>query len=424
VKAASRACALVFALAVLVSGGPLFAYPLDGYPQTGIIRLEAYRLAAQGTRRPDFLSDGELLPSDWIELRLARRGDFTVPAPDPELSRHISEMLGADASSYGVTVLDYSDPAHPRYAAVNPEYPQQPGSVGKVVVLLGWFQALADLYPDDVAARRRLLHDTEVTADAFIRTDEHEVPFWHWGDTMVDRRPLAEGDRANLWTFLDWAASASSNAAGSMLMEQLVLLRHFGRDYPVSPERAAAFLRDTPKAELSRILADALDTPLRRNGLDPSRLRQGSFFTREGKQRIPGVGSVATAAELMHYIVLLEQGKLVDAFSSLEIKKLLYLTDNRIRYASAPILADHAVFLKSGSLYGCKPERGFQCTKFHGNRMNFMNSMAMVETVHRDPHLRYAVVVLSNVLKRDSAELHADLAARIHHIIESFHPER
>ncbi len=414
---------LAVATSLCLLAPPAFAYPLDGFPWTGIKRLEAYRLAAQGSRRPSFLTEGEMLPGDAVRLNLADRAGFSLPAEDAELSARIRSMLGRDVGGYGIALLDYSDPSRPRYAAVNPDRPQNPGSVGKIIVLLAWFQALADVHPD-VEDRRRLLHDTVIEADAFIRTDSHDVPVWDFGATSVDRRPIAEGDRANLWTFLDWTASASSNAAASLLMEHLVLLRHFGERYPVPKAEADAWLKSTPKKELTRIYLDAMRGPVERNGMDLAKLRQGHFFTREGKSRIPGVRSTSTPGELLHYMVLMEQGKLVDPFSSLEIKKLLYLTDKRIRYASSPALDEAAVYFKSGSLYGCREEKGFDCGKFRGNRMNFMNSMVIVESVDRDPPIRYAVVVLSNVLRKDSSELHKTLGADIHGIIESFHPTR
>jgi hypothetical protein len=410
------------AVAGLAAGFPAGAYPLDGYPDTGIKRLEAYRMAGQGARRPSFLTRGEMMPARTIGLRLRDAGGFSVPSPDPELSERIKEMLGADAPHYGIAVLDFSKPSRPRYAAHNPSRPQSPGSVGKIAVLLGWFQALADIHPDDEDARRRLLYDTEIVANDFIRTDEHLVPAWDFGSSAVDRRPIQEGDRANIWTYLDWMASASSNAAASMMISELMLLRHFGADYPVPRDRAEAYFRDTPRERLGADLREALVEPLSRNGLDPETLRQGSFFTRAGKQKVPGTGSTATAGALLDYVVQMERGRLVDAFSSLEIKKLLYLTDQRIRYAAAPVLDDAAVYFKSGSLYGCKPEKGYQCTKFMGNRINFMNSVVVVETVGRNPELRYAVVVLSNVLKKNSSDVHQALAERIHRIIESFHP--
>jgi hypothetical protein len=414
---------LALALALVLVAGPALAYPLDGYPRTGIKRLEAYRLSATSSGRPDFLTEGEMLPSELVKLGLSDR-KFRIPASDAALSAQVKELIGRDANRYSVTVLDWTDPDRPRYATVNPDQAQNPGSVGKIMLLLGWFQALADAHPDDVEARNRLMRDTEIVADAFIRTDSHKVPVWDFGQTAVDRRAIAEGDRASLWTFLDWTASASSNAAASTMMKQLVLLKHFGKRYPVSNEEADAWLSSTSKRDLSRVFADAIQAPAGRNGLDISKLRQGSFFTREGKARIPGTNSTATAAALMQFIVQMESGKLVDEWSSREIKKLLYLTDKRIRYAAHPELDDAAVYFKSGSLYGCKPESGFDCGKFRGNRINFMNSMVVIESIGRTPELRYAVVVLSNVLRKDSSELHQQLGYDIHRLIESLHPER
>jgi hypothetical protein len=216
-------------------------------------------------------------------------------------------------------------------------------------------------------------------------------------------------------------ASASSNAAASTLMEHLMLLVHFGDDYPVSAEKAAAFFSETPKTELQKIFLDAIQKPLTRNGLDVQKLRQGSFFTREGKRRVPGTNSVATSRELLRFLLLLEEGKLVDSWSSTEIKRLLYLTDTRIRYASHPALDNAAVYFKSGSLYGCKEEAGFQCGKYLGNRVNFMNSIAIVEEERDGKHLHYIVVVLSNVLRKNSAEAHQAMAQKIHRLIELRH---
>jgi hypothetical protein len=416
--------ALALALALAWGGAPAGSYPLDGYADTGIIRLEAYRLAAQGTARPDFLTEGEMLPSMAITLSLKDTPGFSIPDPDPELSARLREIIGKDAPHYGVTVLDYTDPDQPRYAAHNGGRQQNPGSVGKIMVLLAWFQALADIYGDDVEARQRLLMDAEITADAFIRKDSHKVPKWTWGMGSVDRVPIEEGDTASVYTFLDWMASASSNAAAGMLMKELILLKHYGKDYPVPKAEADAWLQSTKKSELGKIYRDAMVEPLERNGLDMAKLRQGAFFTREGKNRVPSsTGSTATAGELMKYMVQMEKGELVDAWSSREIKKLLYLTDQRIRYAASPSLDDSAVYFKSGSLYGCKPEKGFECGKFLGNRINYMNSMVIIESHDRNPQIRYAVVVLSNVLRKNSKDVHQEMGAHIHRIIQGFHPE-
>jgi hypothetical protein len=420
-RAALATVAVAASLAIAARG---VAYPLDGFADTGIARLEAYRLAQDGQLQGQVLPWGAQLYGKEIGLRLADAPASEVPPPDPELSARIVELLGADADRYGIAFIDVSDPARPRYAAHNADQLQNPGSVGKIVVALAWFQALADAYPDDVEARKRILRETRLTADAFIRNDEHLVPFFTPGDAAYVKRPIEEGDTANLWTWLDWMLSSSSNAAAAELQAELVVLAHFRERYPVPPDEREQFLRQTSPATLGRIYADATARALVRNGLRPTQLKQGTIFTREGKRRISGDSNHASAHELLHYMLLMEQGRLVDRWSSLELKKLLYLTDARIRYASAPVLRDWAVYFKSGSFYSCRPEPGFTCEKYAGNRLNYMNSIAMVENVDQKAKVHYIAAVLSNVLRTNSEDVHRAVAERLHEFAVSIHPER
>jgi hypothetical protein len=336
----------------------------------------------------------------------------------------VIKLLGDEADRYGLAVLDLSDPQRPRYCDHFGIERANPGSVGKIIVALGVFQALADLYPDDIEARLNVLRNAMVVADEFIISDHHKVPFWEPGDARVRYRPIQQGDRANLWTYLDWMLSASSNASASMVIRELLVLLHFGRQYPVSPEQASKFLHETSRKELSDLLARALQSPVTRNGLDLGKLRQGSFFTWKGKQLVPGTSSYANPRELLHYLIRLEQGKLVDEFSSREIKRLLYMTQGRIRYASSPALFDSAVYFKSGSLYKCKPEPNFTCRKYCGNDVNMLNSIAIVESPAGQPKLYYMVALMSNVLRKNSAVVHQTMATRIHRLIESLHREK
>ena len=216
--------------------------------------------------------------------------------------------------------------------------------------------------------------------------------------------------------------SPSSNSAAGMVQKHLILLKHYGKAYPVSPEEEARFFDETPRKELGEIFASAIQSPVTRNGLDLGMIRQGSFFTREGKKRVPGTSSYATPRALMEYSVKMEQGKLVDAFSSLEIKRLLYITERRIRYGSSGVLRPSAVYFKSGSLYSCEPEEGFVCKKYHGNKRNYMNSLAIIETPAGQDRLNYMVSVLSNVLRKNSAQDHRDLARAIHGMLLHDHP--
>jgi hypothetical protein len=403
---------------LLVAGpGALPAYPIDGYPETGIARLEGYRLAREGKVSGNRLKPGAWLATDQVQLRLQQQG-WQLPEPDAALTRSIVGLLGDEAKDYSVSVLDLSDPQHPVYAEHNGQVRRNPGSVGKLMVALAVFQALADLYPDDIEARKRVLKESLVTADAFIHSDHHKVPFWMPDQNRMPRRPLKIGDTGNLWSYLDWMLSASSNAAASMVMRELLLLRHFGKDYPVAEERLQAFLRDTPRSELGELLLDSLLPPVSRNGLDVESLRQGSFFTHEGKRRAPGTNSICTTRELMRYLLLLEQGRLVDAWSSLQIKRLMYMTQWRIRYASSPALNEAAVYFKSGSWYQCQPEEGYECRKYEGNKRNLMNSVAIVESPAGAPDLYYMVSLTSNVLKKNSAVDHQTFATRLHRLLQ------
>ncbi len=397
------------------------AYPLDGAAYTGIGRL-AYQERVQagrvpGAKRPP----GELLSLSAVDVRLGPRSQLELPAPDPALTAALRRLLGSAADRYGLALLDLSDPERVRYAEWNGRTVQNPGSVGKLVVALALFQALADAHPDDVPARERILRERIVVADAFSVSDHHTVPFFDPVAGKLTRRPLRPGDSASLWTHLDWMLSPSSNSAAGMLQRELLLLRRFGKAYPPPAEEELRFLAETPKRELAALFAAAIQEPVTRNGLDLAQLRQGSFFTHQGKRLVPGTSSYATARELVRFLLRMEQGRLVDAWSSRELKRLLYQTERRIRYASAPALADAAVYFKSGSLYSCEPEPDFVCRKYHGNVRNYMNSVAVIEAPAGERRLFYLVALLSNVLRKDSAADHAELARAIHASLRADH---
>jgi hypothetical protein len=413
---------ILLGLIMMVSASQGFPYPLDGYKETGIRRVEAARLAVMGKMRGRQQSAGALLPEKLVDLKLLVRPELNIPEPDAEITAQVRKLLGEHRGRYGVAVLDLTDPARPLYAEHRGEHRQNVGSVGKIVVALAVFQALADIYPGDLEARKRVLRDTIITADEFIQWDHHEVRIWDPETNVLSFRQLRVGDQGSLWEFLDWMLSVSSNAAAGMVMKQAMLLVHFGKDYPASQVEADRFFKETPKKELSTLYEKTFHEPVIRNGLSLEHLRQGSFFTRYGKQQVPGTTSYGTARELMLYLLRMEQGRLVDDFSSRQIKRLLYMTERRIRYASSPALSDSAVYFKSGSLYSCKPEPGFICKKYHGNVKNYMNSIAIVETPAGENRLHYLVTLISNVLYKNSAVDHQTLATRIQRLIEAAHP--
>jgi hypothetical protein len=288
------------------------------------------------------------------------------------------------------------------------------------VVALAFFQALADAFPN-IADRTRVLKDTMITADDFANWDHHKLRIFNVDTHVLKRDIMRVGLQDNLWQYLDWMLSVSSNSAAAMTQREAMLLHKFGSAYPPSDEERNAYFKDTPRAELKADFIATFQDTVTRNGLNLDHLRQGSFFTRTGKRKVPGGGnSYGTARELMLYVLRMEQGRLVDRWSSLQIKRLLYMTERRIRYASAPALKSSAVYFKSGSLDSCI--KGTKCGKYKGNRINYMNSVAIIETPAGENRLFYIATLISNVLLKNSAVDHQTLATRIHRLIEKAHP--
>lgn len=411
-KIAMQKHALIFLLAVIAPPG--WGYPIDGYDYTHIQRLE-YTNPAQlpaGAR----LSMGEVLPSG--------DGVAELPQADAELSAKIRSFLGEHASNYSVAVLDISDPARPRYAVHNEDHIANIGSVGKFLVLFALFDKLARLYPDDIEARERVLREATITADDWIERDSHTVPIVEPGSGKIAKRRLQTGDTGNLWEYLDWMASASSNAAASMVVQQVILLEHFGHEYPAEPSVTRRFLEQSSPGELGELWLAAMRRPLKAAGFDTERIRQGSPFTATAKRYVSGTSSVGNTRDLVRLLSLIEAEEFIDAWSSRETKRLLYMTQRRIRYASHPVLNDAAVYFKSGSYYSCKPEPDFVCRKYMGNRINRLASIAIIESPTSNPTLRYMVAVMSNVLYVNSAVAHQTLAMRIHRLMEAQHQSR
>ena len=265
------------------------AYPLDGYQETGIRRLEGSRLANQGVVNDVKQPPGALLLMKDIDLRLVGQ-TFDLPPPDPEFTRQVAGILTGSMDDYGVAVLDLTDPARPRYAEHRADYKQNVGSVGKLLVVLSLFQALADTYPNDVEARKRVLKETVVTADGFSQSDSHTVRIFDPKTKTLIRRPVQIGDRATLYEWLDWMLSPSSNSAGGMVMREAMLVRQYGTAYPPSEAEIKRFFGTTPKSDLTALFEKTFFEPVTRNGLDLEMLRQGSFFTATGKKIVPRSG--------------------------------------------------------------------------------------------------------------------------------------
>jgi hypothetical protein len=147
------------------------------------------------------------------------------------------------------------------------------------------------------------------------------------------------------------------------------------------------------------------------------------MFTDGGQRMIPGRSSHATPRALVRWLASVEKGQMVDRWSSLEMKRMLYYTRRRYRYAFSPALNEAAVYFKSGSLYRCARVEGFVCGQYMGNVENLMHSVAIVESPAGAEHPRvYLISMMSNVLKVNSASEHMEIGTQIERLISSLHP--
>ena len=93
---------------------------LDSARRTGIRRLTGYELAQQGKVKGPRIPPGGLWGEARIQLRLMNNRDFDIRPDTPRdaaLQARLESILGGRNLSYGIALLDISDPAHPRYAA-------------------------------------------------------------------------------------------------------------------------------------------------------------------------------------------------------------------------------------------------------------------------------------------------------------------
>ncbi|MBK8699218.1 MAG: hypothetical protein IPN29_06595 [Saprospiraceae bacterium] len=396
-------------------GNKATTYPIDGYADTNIKRLLYLQLVADGELKGRKPMAGAMTSIRDIKLQLTgATGDSLtdIPQADAAFQKAISGLFPRLNENYSISIMDITPGKPIRYAARKETAGYQPGSVGKLAVLAGFFTELAKIYPNSFESRQNLLCTKSVRAGRWVLTDEHTVSIFDTETKVLKRRTVRASDIFLLYEWLDYMMSVSNNGAAAVCWREAILMRVFGAGYPaLKDEEAEAYFRSTPKAELSEIAMNVVNEPLRTLGIGKDEWRLGTVFTNGGSAYIPGKGgSIGTTMGLMKFLVQLERGCIVDEESSLEMKRLFYMTDRRIRYAASPTLKDAAVYFKSGSLYQCRPEAGYYCAKYKGNFNNYMNSVAIVE--HPDKTI-YMVALMSNVRKRNSATDHMALASAI-----------
>ncbi|SFC06377.1 hypothetical protein SAMN04487891_105167 [Flagellimonas taeanensis] len=395
-------------------------YPIDGYERTGIKRLKRLEMIKNGElKETSPLPVGAKKSWEDIQLNLLNRKEDSVGSffmVDESFQKDIGALFRGLDKSYSLAIMDISDPDSVRYAERNKTLGYQPGSVGKLAVLVALFEQMAKIYPDSFELRTQLLKNKVVKAGVWGLTDEHTIPIFNVEKNTLVKRQVIASDVFSLYEWADHMLSVSNNGAASIVWREALLMAAFGEKYPgLTEEEAMAYFKETPKKELTDLANDVVNLPLRDLGITSDEWRLGSFFTSGANTYVGDKGgSIGTPYGLMKFLVQLEQGKVIDEASSLEMKRLMYMTDRRIRYAQSPVLKEAAVYFKSGSLYKCDRSKGEECGKYMGNVQNFMNSVIIVE--HPD-NCRYMVVLMTNVLRKNSASDHMYLASAIDKIV-------
>ncbi|PHI21095.1 hypothetical protein CEQ90_04535 [Lewinellaceae bacterium SD302] len=392
-------------------------YPvMDGVNKTNIRRL--VRLERMDSAKfVRTLPYGARHGLQYVRLNLMDRPiDSNLIDRDAELEADLERLIPNRGRAYSVALMDITEGREPRYAERNATLGYQPGSVGKLAVVTAFMCELENVFVDDVEARWDMMRNKVVRGGEFAVYDHHTIPEYDPETERYSRPRVNQNHEFSLYEWVDHMLSVSNNGAASVVWREAILMRAFGTKYPeLTQEEADQYFKDTPRGELRDIGENVVNEPLRHLGIKHEEWRLGTMFTRGASAIVPPKGgSIGTPRGLMKWMVALESGDVVDAASSLEIKRLMYMTDRRIRYAHAPALDSAAVYFKSGSLYGCKP--GTSCGKYKGNRMNYMNSLCIVE---QPDGTRYLVALETNVLSRNSAYDHQVLATRIDKLVRT-----
>src|SRR5689334_15477347 len=127
-------------ICVCVTKGP--TYPIDGYPYTNIKRLYYLQLVVDGELKGTKPLPGAMRNTYEIQLNLDdERGDSleTIPVPDPVLQAKINSLFPRLNENYSIALLDITEGRPIRYASRKETVGYQPGSVGKLAVLTGFF---------------------------------------------------------------------------------------------------------------------------------------------------------------------------------------------------------------------------------------------------------------------------------------------
>jgi len=389
----------------------LSIYPVDGYKSTKIARLLYIQNVIDSGAKITRIPPGALHSIDDIKLNLvgykySEMDDLL--SEDPEFTKKIKSVVPKGA--YSITVLDITDIENIKYAAINENKGYQPGSVGKIVVMNAFFTELSKIYPDSWDKRVALLRDRKVTARYWGEGDHHSIPVYDTATGKQIRRKVVKTDNFSLYEWLDHMVSVSNNGAASVVYRETVLMAVFGKDYPgITNEIAEEYFNSISRDSLRNMSHRIINEPMRKLGITKDEWRLGGPFTRTASGKLGRKeGSHATPKGMMKFFIKLEQSNIVDYNTSLEMKRMLYLTDRRIRYAKSPKLDSAMVYFKSGSYYSGGSGN------YMGSKFNYMNSVIIVEQPNGT---KYIVCLMTNVLNKNSANDHYYMAGKIDNII-------
>jgi hypothetical protein len=394
-------------------------YPIDGYERTKIARLKYLQKQVEKGEKITRIPSGALHATASVALNLEDSKSMMVEdffVEDTEFSDQIKKVI--PRGSYSLTALDMSDPNNLKYAAYNENIGYQPGSVGKLAVLIALFTELDKIYPGSWEKKQELLMNKKVASRYWGEGDHHTIPVYDIEKDKLVRRKVVASDEFSLYEWLDHMVSVSNNGAASVVFREALLMRQFREAYPsVTDDLAERYFDSVSKDSLTNVAHDVVNEPLRNMGISKDEWRLGGMFTSSSERHVGRKGgSQATPKGLMKFLIQLEQGNVVDERTSLEMKRLIYLTDRRIRYAKSPKLDDAAVYFKSGSYYKCDREKNPDCGAYQGNVFNYMNSVIIVEQPNGK---KYMVCLMTNVLNKNSANDHYYLAGKIDDIIQA-----
>lgn len=407
------------AVAIFLSFGFKAYYPIDGYETTGIARILQLERMERDSVANKRIPYGAHLRLNQIKLNLISRKDDSVTdmlKVDEDFKNKFQNLL--PGSGYSATVLDITNPDNLKYAEFREKVGYQPGSVGKLAVITALFTELAKLCPDSWEQRIYYLKSTRTKSRYWGLGDHHTIPIYDIEKDKLTKRQVIASDEFSLYEWIDHMMSVSNNGAASIVWREALLMAGLGNEYfNLTEETAEQWFKDTPRDTLSVLANRVVNQPLRDLGISKDEWRLGSFFTASANKYVSDMGgSIGTPIGLMKYLVQLEQGNVIDEESSLEIKRLMYMTDRRIRYAHSKELDSSAVYFKSGSFYKCDRKKDPNCAAYAGNVYNYMNSVIIVE--HPDNGKKYIVCLMTNVLNKNSAGAHMYLASKIDNLIQ------